>query len=332
MKRTTFFILLLIYSFAPLWTQDLPSIFDHANELVETERKLDILSRSEARYTETKRITILNEESRANQFAVSYNPDNKIERIDADIYDLAGNKIRRVRKSEIRDVAAVSGSTLYQDYRVQHIELNHSQYPYVVEFSYTQKLKGILFAALPTWYFQPSNTSAVLRSSFEVTVREGLDINHRVYNIDLAPVVTTSDNSKTYRWEVEDIPAFSYEPYGIPSHRQLPLLRLSPQVFRIDKYNGSMESWADYGAFLYQLHQGRGELPAALVTTIESLTADAGSDTEKVAILYRYLQENKRYVSVQLGIGGWQPFSASYVEERGYGDCKALSNYMMSML
>ncbi|HMI62933.1 MAG TPA: hypothetical protein VK518_18575, partial [Puia sp.] len=53
---------------------------------------------------------------------------------------------------------------------------------------------------------------------------------------------------------------------------------------------------------------------------------------EKVRILYEFMQQNTHYISVQLGIGGWQPFDAKYVAERKYGDCKALSNYMYSLL
>ena len=51
-----------------------------------------------------------------------------------------------------------------------------------------------------------------------------------------------------------------------------------------------------------------------------------GLDTrEKIRVLYRYLQQNHRYISVQVGIGGMQPISASAVYTNGYGDCKGLS-------
>ena len=53
---------------------------------------------------------------------------------------------------------------------------------------------------------------------------------------------------------------------------------------------------------------------------------------KKIDILYKYLQQNTRYISIQLGIGGWQPLEASFVGSKKYGDCKALTNFMFSLL
>jgi hypothetical protein len=73
-------------------------------------------------------------------------------------------------------------------------------------------------------------------------------------------------------------------------------------------------------------------LPEDTKTKVTQLTAGLQSNAEKVKVLYKYLQQNTRYISIQLGLGGWQPFDATYVSKKGYGDCKALSNYMYSLL
>jgi hypothetical protein len=48
--------------------------------------------------------------------------------------------------------------------------------------------------------------------------------------------------------------------------------------------------------------------------------------------VYKYMQEKSRYVSIQVGIGGFKPMLASDVDRLGYGDCKALSNYTRALL
>lgn len=64
----------------------------------------------------------------------------------------------------------------------------------------------------------------------------------------------------------------------------------------------------------------------------QTMVSGAKSEKEKIEILYKHLQQKVRYIGVQLGIGGFSPFPASYVETKSYGDCKALSNYMIAML
>lgn len=66
--------------------------------------------------------------------------------------------------------------------------------------------------------------------------------------------------------------------------------------------------------------------------SVAELTKNEPTISGKVQKLYRLLQNQTRYVSVQLGIGGWQTIEADKVALSKYGDCKALTNYTKALL
>lgn len=157
-------------------------------------------------------------------------------------------------------------------------------------------------------------------------------MRHRALNYKGAPVTSELKNKKQLAFEVQAIPAIKM-PYASPRWNELTtIVYLAASDFEIEGYKGNMETWADLGKFQLELNKSRDQLPTDIVQKAQQLVAGISDDREKVKILYQFLQQNTRYISIQLGIGGWQPFTASYVAEKGYGDCKALTNYMYSLL
>ncbi len=118
-------------------------------------------------------------------------------------------------------------------------------------------------------------------------------------------------------------------PLGLQS---LPVLSITPTTFEVEGYKGEMNSWEALGKWQLLLNAGREELPAETQAKVRELVANIPSKEAKIKVLYEYMQSRTRYVGIQLGIGGWQPFPASKVDSKGYGDCKALSNYMKALL
>ncbi|MBS1566949.1 MAG: transglutaminase domain-containing protein, partial [Bacteroidetes bacterium] len=107
---------------------------------------------------------------------------------------------------------------------------------------------------------------------------------------------------------------------------------LAPVQFEVQNYNGTMGTWQDFGKFINNLKSNRDQLPDNIKQAVHQMTDGISDPKEKIARLYRYMQDNTHYVGIQLGIGGWQPFDANYVGTKKYGDCKALSNYMYALL
>ncbi len=274
--------------------------------------------------------TVFNEDARNRVFRLFYGPDTRIRNNSVNLYDKFGNFIRSSSRKDVEDYPAVSGGTLYQDDRFERIELTYPEYPYSLEIEYEKDISGIEYAVYPDWRILPDFKTSVEKASFTVVTNQPL--HFRAHNIDLEPVVSKESEGNVYTWQVENMPTLSRQSYAPPAFQQIPMILCSPGTFEIDGYTGSLESWQEYGKFMYQLIQGRDVLTPSVAQDVDKIIADAATTRDAIEQLYQYMQAEVRYVSVQLGIGGWQPFSAEYVIENKYGDCKALSNYMMALL
>jgi len=308
------------------------SLVQKANEVVRTDRQIfTVESLRSGKLACHRAVTILNEKSDANVQVLYYDKESKIKKLEAKLYNAFGQLIREAHKSEIIDQSAISDFSMYEDNRVKVLEILHSEYPYTVVFDYEIELKGIQYCTYPNWRIQ-DYAASVQEASFTISLPAGMRFFHRALNIELTPEVKKSQDREFYTWSVRNLPAIPSEPNAPSRSAVLPALLTAPDQFQWGAYQGSMASWKDYGIFMHELFKGRDVLPESVRQEVRRIATEAGEGRSRINALYRYLQTNMRYVSVQLGIGGWQPFDAQYVSEKKYGDCKALTNFMKAVL
>lgn len=288
--------------------------------------------RDAGRATETVRlvVTVFREAGRdAAITGLYYDRFRKVERFDGKLFDGTGRLLRRAGKNDALDMGATSGYSLYEDHRIRTLSLFDNRFPYTVELAYELRHEGVF--GWPSWYAQAGGYPTEA-SRFQVSVPAGTPVRYRLQGAAPEPTVTADGGRQVYRWGASMLTAFKPEPYGPAASRQVAAVFTAPAAFEIEGKPGDMTTWEGLGRWLGALWDGRAALPEAARADVARIVEGAPDDREKARRLYAYVQGRTRYVSVQLGIGGWQPFDANYVHTRGYGDCKALTNYLGALL
>jgi transglutaminase-like putative cysteine protease len=262
--------------------------------------------------------------------AVYYSKLEKINFIRGAVYDADGDQIRKLRNNELKDQSVNDGVALYRDDRVKIADLSSTAYPYTIEFEYEQEIKYLY--DIPDSWFSGRNTSTQ-RAVYSLIFPPELAPRYRLVNLEQEPVrQTLKDGMVSLTWSFENIGAVVREPDGPHPSELRPGMLAAPTGFEYEGYVGDMSSWSEFGKWFSLLNKGRDVLPAATKAKVAELTRGLTTDEEKARALYQYLQGKTRYVNISLGIGGLQPFPAEVVDQTGYGDCKALSNYMVALL
>ncbi len=175
----------------------------------------------------------------------------------------------------------------------------------------------------PSFTFQAR--APVALSRLEVRVPKGRPLSRVGRSISLAELgetVRTEGDQDVYTWSLGPVAPYVPEPLMPGAGDVLPGIAVS-----------SLPDWDRFFAWQRASLERNIEPTPEVAERARKVVAGAEGDEAKVAALYRFLQDEIRYVSVKSGIGsGWSGHPASETLANGYGDCVDKSVLFCSML
>ena len=267
----------------------------------------------------------------AAQWMCVLDKSHKLRNFSAVFLDAGGKVLKKLKKNDLQ-MTELSGA-LADDSYTYYLTYAPETYPFTVTYEWTvDGHDGEI--AYPAFCPMTGYEEQVEHASYTIKYDPANPCRYQALQCDKLPEkqFSLTKEDGIIKAIFHQLPAIKQESYALSLDRQLPMVLFAPAKFSYLGTQGDLTNWHDFGQWQYGLLEGRGDLPANLRQKVHEMTDGLPSKREKIARLYQYLYDNTRYVSIQLGIGGYQPALASEVATNGFGDCKGLSNFMIALL
>ena len=278
-------------------------------------------------------ITILNEKgvSKA-KFNSWYGSAKKLDKLEGAIYNETGKMLKKLRKTDFYMQSASLYSGFYDDAVTWNFMPEGLKPPYTIFYSSEYKYDNTFF--IPQFTPLSDEETSVEEASVVYNFPVGTNVKYKHFGYS-GPWPQRNETEKgrvEYIWKIKDLKAVKREPMSYRSGYHQGTVVLAVEQFSLGDYKGSIASWSDLSAFIYKLNDKRDNIPAAIADSVKKIVGNETNIRKKVSLLYKFLQNNTRYVAIEYGISGWQTFPAEYTAANKYGDCKALCYYMKGLL
>lgn len=288
-----------------------------------------INSQNDMEISEKKVISILNSPGEKYSYVyIPYDKSRKVSDIKIKVYNEFGKQIKTYSKSDLNDIGQSDDSALYTDDRALYLKISNTIYPYTLDLQFTTNTSNTIF--LPT--LTPFYDYNVAIENREIGILNKSGIKLRKKNIENSfAKADFSGDENNLKVSYKNIPAIKEEKYAPSMSVVMPRCEFALDQFNLEGKKGNFTSWEEFGKWYNTLLEPVSQITPEIQQEVNALNLQ-GSTEEKVKKIYQYMQSKTRYVNVAIGIGGWQPMSADNVRKKGYGDCKALTNYMRVLL
>jgi hypothetical protein len=191
---------------------------------------------------------------------------------------------------------------------------------------YEIEQEGRPYVLQDEWYFQ--HVVPVAESRYTLQLPPGWE--YRAVWINHSEVAPIAIGNNQWQWILKQIPEIKPEEM-MPPWKGVAGLMVVALVPPGGVAHGFL-TWSEMGHWYNGLLQGRRDASPAIKQKVTELTANQSTTFGKMKALAGFMQQDIRYVAIELGIGGWQPHAADETFAHRYGDCKDKATLLASML
>jgi len=233
------------------------------------------------------------------------------------------------KEYEVKEKDAIEttlgGDSLYDDTHRKILTIPAAEPGNIIGYEYEQKQRP--YVLQDVWYFQEKVPVRLAR----LTLQLPSGWEYKTIWMQHADQEGKQIADNRWVWELADIPAVEDEPAMPP----WPAVagRLAVLYFpRGQTHAQAQASWKEVGQWYAGLATKSRQASPEIQKQVADLTASAPSALEKIRRLARFVQNDVRYVAIEIGVGGYQPHAARDVLVHRYGDCKDKVALLSAML
>jgi Domain of Unknown Function with PDB structure (DUF3857)/Transglutaminase-like superfamily len=230
-----------------------------------------------------------------------------------------------VKEKDAIESAYMPEFVLASDAKVKILQIPAPDIGNIVGYEYETEERPIFLQDV--WEFQEHDP--VRESRYSLQVPAGWE--YKASWLNHPEVKPTQTGSNSWQWVVSDIKAIRFEAFMPPLDGVAGRMVLSFFTSEKIALNSNVD-WDAMGKWYSNLIGQRIDSSPEVKQQVAALTASKTTPLQKMQAVAGFVQQDIRYVAIELGVGGYQPHAASEVFAHRYGDCKDKATLVRSML
>lgn len=234
-----------------------------------------------------------------------------------------GKILQRLKKEDFKIVQNENdlARKIYNGNYSAGINIEDVQVGDIIEYAYTIKGENPVFSNYYFNVFTLEYSIPINKLFIQVLYPKNRDISYKLIKSDAKPVQTNLGDQISLKWELKDVSE-------VVTNSNLPNWYISFGMVQFSEFN----TWSQVIEWSKPLYKQVKIAGSDLGQKFNQLTQNLSSKKDKINKLIRFVQDEVRYVGIEVDEHSHKPHDPFYVYKKRFGDCKDKTYLLVTLL